>query len=211
MPVLRMSHNRFNVMRPYRRKIRRKESNAGSDLRGLSRCGGQAHGCSRQAFSTGGDDSTKPRSEFSILQNWLPADSVDFCGACHSTWWDTKLSGVKAFPPPVRSLIVWKRVNAGEKATPDLRAWRAMIRTCNCRLMLQLMMRSVPVVMLQEPARKRPQVVQAGLAREAPRIVSPATCRKSTCPKCTTNSPTIAFELFDRTKRFQNNEEWRGS
>jgi len=24
-----------------------------------------------------------------------PADSVDFCGACHSTWWDLKLSGVK--------------------------------------------------------------------------------------------------------------------
>jgi hypothetical protein len=24
-----------------------------------------------------------------------PADSVDFCGACHGTWWDTKLSGVK--------------------------------------------------------------------------------------------------------------------
>jgi len=23
-----------------------------------------------------------------------PADSVDFCGACHSTWWDVKLSGV---------------------------------------------------------------------------------------------------------------------
>jgi hypothetical protein len=24
-----------------------------------------------------------------------PADSVDFCGACHGTWWDVKLSGVK--------------------------------------------------------------------------------------------------------------------
>lgn len=24
-----------------------------------------------------------------------PADSVDFCGACHSTWWDVKLSAVK--------------------------------------------------------------------------------------------------------------------
>jgi hypothetical protein len=24
-----------------------------------------------------------------------PADSVDFCGSCHSTWWDVKLSGVK--------------------------------------------------------------------------------------------------------------------
>jgi cytochrome c553 len=25
----------------------------------------------------------------------LAADAVDFCGACHGTWWDTKLSGVK--------------------------------------------------------------------------------------------------------------------
>jgi hypothetical protein len=24
-----------------------------------------------------------------------PADAVDFCGACHGTWWDVKLSGVK--------------------------------------------------------------------------------------------------------------------
>ncbi len=24
-----------------------------------------------------------------------PADAVDFCGACHSTWWDVKLTGVK--------------------------------------------------------------------------------------------------------------------
>jgi hypothetical protein len=24
-----------------------------------------------------------------------PADSVDFCGSCHGTWWDVKLSGVK--------------------------------------------------------------------------------------------------------------------
>jgi hypothetical protein len=25
----------------------------------------------------------------------LAADAVDFCGACHGTWWDTKLSGIK--------------------------------------------------------------------------------------------------------------------
>lgn len=27
-----------------------------------------------------------------------PADSVDFCGACHSTWWDVKLSGGTGVP-----------------------------------------------------------------------------------------------------------------
>ena len=31
-----------------------------------------------------------------------PADSVDFCGACHGTWWDTKLAGVKG-PSNARS------------------------------------------------------------------------------------------------------------
>ncbi len=25
----------------------------------------------------------------------IPVDSVDFCGACHTTWWDVKLSGAK--------------------------------------------------------------------------------------------------------------------
>ncbi len=32
----------------------------------------------------------------------LPADSVDFCGACHSSWWDVKLSGGKG-PATTRS------------------------------------------------------------------------------------------------------------
>lgn len=31
-----------------------------------------------------------------------PSDSVDFCGACHGTWWDTKLAGVKG-PSNARS------------------------------------------------------------------------------------------------------------
>lgn len=31
-----------------------------------------------------------------------PVDSVDFCGACHGTWWDTKLSGAKG-PTNARS------------------------------------------------------------------------------------------------------------
>jgi hypothetical protein len=31
-----------------------------------------------------------------------PADSVDFCGACHGSWWDVKLAGVKG-PSTTRS------------------------------------------------------------------------------------------------------------
>ena len=27
-----------------------------------------------------------------------PADSVDFCGACHGTWWDVRLTGIQGVP-----------------------------------------------------------------------------------------------------------------
>lgn len=42
-----------------------------------------------------------------------PADSVDFCGACHSTWWDIKLTGtvgvanVRANPYRLQSSKCW--------------------------------------------------------------------------------------------------------
>jgi len=32
---------------------------------------------------------------FSRTAKLSPIDSVDFCGACHGTWWDLKLSGAK--------------------------------------------------------------------------------------------------------------------
>jgi hypothetical protein len=47
-----------------------------------------------------------------------PADSVDFCGACHSTWWDVKLSGVtgvsnaKSQPYRLESSKCWGKGDA---------------------------------------------------------------------------------------------------
>jgi hypothetical protein len=47
-----------------------------------------------------------------------PTDSVDFCGACHSTWWDVKLSGirgvsnVKAQPYRLESSKCWGKGDA---------------------------------------------------------------------------------------------------
>ena len=35
------------------------------------------------------------RQEIFNPESLLPADAVDFCGACHGTFWDTKLSGTK--------------------------------------------------------------------------------------------------------------------
>jgi hypothetical protein len=45
------------------------------------------------------NDSTEAsqESESAIFNSGhlTPADAVDFCGACHGTWWDVKLAGVK--------------------------------------------------------------------------------------------------------------------
>ena len=47
-----------------------------------------------------------------------PTDSVDFCGACHSTWWDVKLAGirdvsnVKAQPYRLESSKCWGKGDA---------------------------------------------------------------------------------------------------
>jgi hypothetical protein len=47
-----------------------------------------------------------------------PTDSVDFCGACHSTWWDVKLSGVtgvsnaKSQPYRLESSKCWGKGDA---------------------------------------------------------------------------------------------------
>jgi hypothetical protein len=47
-----------------------------------------------------------------------PADSVDFCGSCHSTWWDVKLSGVigvstaKSQPYRLESSKCWAKGDA---------------------------------------------------------------------------------------------------
>ena len=38
-------------------------------------------------------------SEFIFnARNLSPADSVDFCGSCHSTWWDVKLTDLRGVP-----------------------------------------------------------------------------------------------------------------
>lgn len=50
------------------------------------------------AQSMGANNAGKPKSskvEIFNPDSLLPADSVDFCGACHGTFWDTKLSGTK--------------------------------------------------------------------------------------------------------------------
>ncbi len=55
---------------------------------------GAKHVASAQAAQVAGISGESPGDVFNPAQ-LRPADSVDFCGACHSTWWDTKLSGVK--------------------------------------------------------------------------------------------------------------------
>jgi hypothetical protein len=54
---------------------------------------GAKHVASAQALSLAGM-TDEPGAIFNPAQ-LNPADSVDFCGACHSTWWDVRLSAVK--------------------------------------------------------------------------------------------------------------------
>lgn len=56
--------------------------------------GGARHVASAQASALAGMTDEAPGAIFNPARLG-PADSVDFCGACHSTWWDTKLSGMK--------------------------------------------------------------------------------------------------------------------
>lgn len=55
---------------------------------------GARHVAAAQAAQLAGISGESPGDIFNPAK-LSPADSVDFCGACHSTWWDTKLSGVK--------------------------------------------------------------------------------------------------------------------
>jgi hypothetical protein len=55
---------------------------------------GARHVASAQASLLAGMTDETPEVIFNPAQ-LSAADSVDFCGACHSTWWDVKLSGVK--------------------------------------------------------------------------------------------------------------------
>jgi hypothetical protein len=54
---------------------------------------GASHVKAMNADSTGASQEAKPAIFNSGHLN--PADAVDFCGACHGTWWDVKLAGVK--------------------------------------------------------------------------------------------------------------------
>jgi Cytochrome c554 and c-prime len=56
--------------------------------------GGAKHVALAQAASLAGMTDESPGGVFNPAK-LNPTDSVDFCGACHSTWWDVKLSGVK--------------------------------------------------------------------------------------------------------------------
>jgi len=55
---------------------------------------GAKHVASARAAQVAGMTGESPGSIFNPGK-LAPADTVDFCGACHSTWWDTKLSGMK--------------------------------------------------------------------------------------------------------------------
>jgi len=55
---------------------------------------GAKHVAAMKAFMSGNLDAAK-MSEIFNSAHLSPTDSVEFCGACHGTWWDVKNSGAK--------------------------------------------------------------------------------------------------------------------
>jgi Cytochrome c554 and c-prime len=55
---------------------------------------GAKHVAAMEAAKVAGMSSSAEGTIFNAAQ-LSPADSVDFCGSCHATWWDVKLSGVR--------------------------------------------------------------------------------------------------------------------
>jgi Cytochrome c554 and c-prime len=55
---------------------------------------GGKHVAAMQAAKIAGMTPSAEGTIFNAAQ-LQPGDSVDFCGACHATWWDVRLSGVK--------------------------------------------------------------------------------------------------------------------
>jgi cytochrome c554/c'-like protein len=55
---------------------------------------GAAHIAFIQGGAIPGASNDTPKHIFNPAQ-LIPVDSVDFCGACHASWWDVRLSGVK--------------------------------------------------------------------------------------------------------------------
>ena len=58
-----------------------------------------------------------------------PADSVDFCGACHRTWWDVNLEGLSGVGTLRFPRIAWRKAAAGAEETPASPASLVMILT----------------------------------------------------------------------------------
>ena len=55
---------------------------------------GAAHVSTMTAAKIAGTPEIADKTIFNAA-TLAPADSVDFCGSCHGTWWDVKLSGVR--------------------------------------------------------------------------------------------------------------------
>lgn len=62
---------------------------------------GEQHVVDMKAFMNG-DLSRQSKSDIVDSRYLDPNDQVDFCGACHGTWWDVKLSGTTG-PSTTRS------------------------------------------------------------------------------------------------------------
>ena len=125
-----------------------------------------------------------------------PSDSVDFCGACHSTWADVVETNRKiglslkyALNPTALS-----RAAAGEhRATPGLPAWPVTTRISPWLTIRAPMTPSAWRAMASMGDRGEPtQPKQSARWRRA--IASPVTCQSTSCRRCTRCSRITIYE-----------------
>jgi len=90
----------------------REKSHSGSHLLSLPRPRPAKHVAPMQAAKVAGM-LLPPKARFSCRAAH-PAYSVDFCGSCHATWWDVKLSGVQGVSNAKSHPIAF-RANAGAR------------------------------------------------------------------------------------------------
>ena len=118
-----------------------------------------------------------------------PAVSVDFCGACHATWWDVTLAGEKGIaalrsqPFRLQSSRCW-----GGKAMPRLTC--VACHDPHRPLEREAVAYDARCLACHSAGGKTAGVAPPGSARSPRRGVPSATCRSTRCRRCASSSRT---------------------
>ena len=168
-------------------------------------CHGPAarHVAAMKDFMRGNLDAAK-RGDIFNSAHLDPTDSVEFCGACHGTWWDVKNSGAKGVATtrsaPYRLVMskCWGKGDARltciachdphEQLQTDSAAYDHACLKCHA---------NSPG---QKPTASHPGAACAVATKDCTRVI----CRRFMSRRCTATSPIIAFALRGQGNHFRN-------